>query len=269
MLLAFTFLGILGLSWGVCPPAELIAPLCTCRDFHDSMMTCSNVFNGDDLLDPLQALMGRKYKIFSFEINNSSLLYIPHNLFKGAHIEKIRFLKSEIMALSDIDIAFEGLEDTLTELRATNAHYGAQWDWQQLRNLRQLKLLDLNFIVLGSITQAFPNLKNLNALGITNAEIQDIVDYAFADLPALRIFNMMKNQISEVKRSMLPMPALELTFIDLSYNQLEEIPKDFFTSMPSLIHVSLGYNKLIVIPEDTFKVPLQHLEALLYDGKNI
>ncbi|GFU33145.1 uncharacterized protein NPIL_512501 [Nephila pilipes] len=213
--------------------------------------------------------MGRKYKIFSFEINNSSLLYIPHNLFKGAHIEKIRFSKTEVMALSDIDIAFEGLEDTLTELRAADAEYVAQWDWQQLRNLRQLRLLDVTWISMGSVSQPLPNLKNLNALGISNAEIDYIVDYAFADLPALRIFNLMKNRISEVRRTMLPMPAMELMFIDLSYNELQELPKDFFKSMPNLVHVSLSYNKLKAIPEDTYKWPVQHLEALLFEGNKL
>lgn len=119
------------------------------------------------------------------------------------------------MSLSDSDLAFEGLEDSLIDLRATDAHYIAQWDWQQLRNHQKLQLIDVNWISMGSVAEPFPELKELTALGITRAEISYIAEGAFANLPRLRILNLQKNDVAEVARSMFPVPADEMAIIDL------------------------------------------------------
>ncbi|GBO08926.1 hypothetical protein AVEN_249696-1 [Araneus ventricosus] len=217
MLLAVTLLaGLIGASQGICPPAEWIAPHCVCKNNNgDAVMTCSNFYNPDDLMKPLQMVSAKKYHIFSIQINNSSLLYIPHNAFKGGNFERIRFYQSEVMSLSDNDIAFEGLEDTLEELRTTEASYVTQWDWQQLRRLQKLRLIDINMINMGSVDEVFPPLKNLEALGITKAGLTYIVDFAFENLSGLKILNLMDNSIKEVTRSMLPNPASKLLFLDL------------------------------------------------------
>ncbi|XP_055932283.1 leucine-rich repeats and immunoglobulin-like domains protein 1 [Argiope bruennichi] len=268
MLLAITLLAcLIGASQGICPPEDWIEPYCTCQShFGDAVMTCSNLYCPDELLKPLQMVSVKKYHIFSLQIENSSLLYIPHNAFKGGNFERIRFFRSEIMSLSDIDIAFEGLEETLDELRATEANFVTQWDWQQLRRMNKLRLIDINMINLGSIDQVFPPLKSLNALGITKAGISYIVDHAFENLSALRILSLVDNNIEDITRNMLPNPAPELAFLDFSNNEIKTIPKNFFTNMPKLVHVSLTNNKLIVLPEDTYSWAIQHLEALLVGG---
>lgn len=130
---------------------------------------------------------------------------------------QIHFLNSEVMALSDTDIAFEGLENSLTELRATKASYVAHWDWNQLRNLKALELIDVANVELGSISARFPALNKLKFLGITNAHIYFIIQYAFADLKELTVLNLKGNEISEVNRNMFPEPAYNLLSIDLRY----------------------------------------------------
>ncbi|CAL1262919.1 unnamed protein product [Larinioides sclopetarius] len=268
MLLAVVLLaGLIGVSQGICPPAEWIAPHCTCSNNHDdAVMTCSNLYNPDDLAKPLQMISVKKYHIFSIQINNSSLLYIPHNAFKGGKFERIRFYQSQIMSLSDIDIAFEGLEDTLEELRATEANYVPQWDWQQLRHLHKLRLIDINMINMGSVDEVFPPLKNLKALGITKAGLSFIVDHAFENLSGLKILSLSDNNIQEITRSMLPNPAPELLFLDLSNNEISSIPEDFFRNMPHLVHVALSDNRLSVLPEGTYKWAVQNLQALMLGG---
>lgn len=119
------------------------------------------------------------------------------------------------MSLSDSDVAFEGLEDTLTEIRATDAKFIAQWDWQQLQHLKKLHLIDINWILMGSISEIFPELPNLKFLGITHAEISFIIPYAFQSLKELQVLKMAGNDISEVARNMLPDPAYNLISIDL------------------------------------------------------
>lgn len=119
------------------------------------------------------------------------------------------------MSFSDDDVAFEGLEDTLTELRSIAADYVAQWDWRQLRNLKSLSLIDVHSMVLESVDDPFPHLPALTALGIIRAKISYIVDKAFSDLPKLTVFNMQENDITEMKRNMFPDPAENLAIIDL------------------------------------------------------
>ena len=119
------------------------------------------------------------------------------------------------MAFSDEDVAFEGLEDTLTELRSIEAEYVAQWDWRHLRNLKSLSLIDVHSMVLEAVEDPFPRLPALTALGIIRAKISYIVDNAFSDLPKLTIINLQENDITKIKRNMLPDPAEHLAVIDL------------------------------------------------------
>lgn len=121
------------------------------------------------------------------------------------------------MSLSDTDIAFEGLENSLTELRAKSASYVTHWDWNQLRNLKALELLEVSDVELGSIGIRFPALKKLRFLGITNAHIRFIIKYAFADLMDLTVLNLKGNEITELNRNMFPEPAHYLVSIDLRY----------------------------------------------------
>ncbi|GIY09976.1 uncharacterized protein CDAR_448511 [Caerostris darwini] len=266
MIWALSLLAILGVTYGGCPPADSIGPLCTCRDYLDAMMTCRDVLSGEELLKPFHSVASLKYKIFSLQISNSSFSFLPNSLFDGCSFQKIRFYNSQIMSLSDSDIAFEGLEDSLEELRATEGHYTAQWDWQQLRKLRKLQLIDINMIQLGSVSEPFPPLKSLIALGIMGAGIGYIHPRAFADLSELIILNLKDNQISSVKRSMLPS---KLSFLDFSNNELSVLPKDLFQNLPHLVHVALGNNRLTALPEDTFQWPMQNLESLFLLGNQL
>lgn len=119
------------------------------------------------------------------------------------------------MSLSESDTAFNGLEDVLTEVRAIEAKFVSQWDFDQLRNLRKLNLLDVHDMVLGAVDHPFPHLPELTALGIISADISYITDDAFRNLTKLTIFNMKDNEISEMKRNMFPNPANSLSYMDL------------------------------------------------------
>ncbi|GFR07763.1 leucine-rich repeats and immunoglobulin-like domains protein 3 [Trichonephila clavata] len=121
------------------------------------------------------------------------------------------------MALSDSDLAFEGLEDHLEEIRASDAHYITQWDWSQLRNLRKINTIDIHLISMYSIEQQFPSLESLQWLSISKAEISFIHPKAFRGLTHLKMLILKENEITEMSRKMLPNPAKELFLIDLRY----------------------------------------------------
>lgn len=118
------------------------------------------------------------------------------------------------MSLSEGETAFNGLEDILEELRSTDAKFVSNWNFDQLRNLKKLRLIDVHQMILGAVDHPFPHLPELRTLGIIKAEISFIADDAFSNLPKLDIFNMKDNEITEVKRSMFPNPANSLALID-------------------------------------------------------
>ncbi|KAF8781531.1 Peroxidasin like protein [Argiope bruennichi] len=213
MLLAITLLAcLIGASQGICPPDDWIEPYCTCQShFGDAVMTCSNLYCPDELLKPLQMVSVKKYHIFSLQIENSSLLYIPHNAFKGGNFERIRFFRSEIMSLSDIDIAFEGLEETLDELRATEANFVTQWDWQQLRH------------------HAFENLSALRILSLVDNNIEDITRNMLPNpAPELAFLDFSNNEIQTIQKNFFTnMP--KLVHVSLTNNKLIVLPEDTYS----------------------------------------
>ncbi|GFU27970.1 leucine-rich repeats and immunoglobulin-like domains protein 3 [Trichonephila clavipes] len=178
----------------------------------------------------------------------------------------IRFVNTQLMALSDGELAFEGLEDRLEEIRATDAHYITQWGWSQLRNHRRLSLIDINLISMYSIDQEFPALKSISTLGISKAEISFVHPTAFAGLDNLRILDLQDNLITELKRSMLPNPAEKLSIFILSNNLLTSLPDEMFEGMPNLKQLELNYNKLVTLNEETFLWPLDNLQSLMLKG---
>lgn len=119
------------------------------------------------------------------------------------------------MSLSEGDTAFDGLEDVLEEIRATDAKFVSNWNFDHLRNLKKLNLIDVHQMILGAVDHPLPHLSQLTVLGIIRAEISYITDNAFTNLPKLSIFNMRVNGITEMKRSMFPNPANDLASIDL------------------------------------------------------
>ncbi|GFS58749.1 g-protein coupled receptor GRL101 [Nephila pilipes] len=228
------------------------------------MMVCSKLNSAEELRPIIKST--DSMDMFALTIMESTLLYIPSDLFRNTKYQKIRFLNTQLMSLSDGDLAFEGLEDRLEELRATDAQYITQWDWSQLKNHRRLSLIDINLIAMYSIEQEFPPLKSLRTLGISKAEISSIHPTAFARLEGLWLLDLRDNLITEMTRSMLPNPAEELHILELSGNSLTSLPADMFEGMPSLKQLELNYNKLITLEEETFLWPFENLQTLMLKG---
>ncbi|GFU27959.1 uncharacterized protein TNCV_3153201 [Trichonephila clavipes] len=257
---------VLSSVWA-CPPEQSIAPACICRDFGDgAMMTCSNITSAEELVPYIKTT--DSLDMFALTIMESTLLYIPSGVFKNTKYQKIRFLNTQLMSLTDGFLAFEGLEDRLEELRATDAHYITQWDWSQLRNHRRLNLIDINLIEMHALEQEFPPLESLNMLGISKAAISFIHPKAFAGLVNLKILHLRDNSIDKMSRSMLPSLAKELAIIDLSGNLLTSLPEDMFHRMPNLMQVELNHNKLVTLKEETFSWVFQHLQTLMFIGND-
>lgn len=199
-----------------CPPKEQIYP-CTCESSDYSKdIRCSNIDNDSDLLNAANALKGMKH-INSFTIENAVLNYIPYDLFEGVNLVELEFLKSSIMAFTDTDVAFKGLEDSLEILLITECSFMNTWDWSVLKTMKKLMRLDIVEGDMVSIDEDVREISSLNLkdISFSRNRIAHIYDYAFADFTELMVLTLSNNLIEEVKRSMLPNPANQLLHIDL------------------------------------------------------
>lgn len=137
------------------------------------------------------------------------------NFFLNNFFTQINFDNTEIMALSESDTVFKGLEKDLTVITAYDVKYVSEWNFEQLRNLKKLMRLSFHLMSLDAIDHPLPQLPELTILDITSAEISYIVDDAFSSLPKLTYFFMNGNSLEEIKRNMFSNPANYLKSIDL------------------------------------------------------
>lgn len=232
-----------------CPQRELIYP-CSCAN---SQIFCAGLENEQALSDVVMGLKNAK-KFYSFSIEKSNFRYIPHDVFDNVKFQEFQISSSSFMALTDTDIAFEGLENDLVSLVITDSDVLNAWDWTVLRNLKELLKLhiDVDLTIVSKEIELISSVK-LKDISLAKNQITYVHDRAFAGFKELLALSLRSNFITEVKRSMFSDPAPLLWKLDISHNQLQQLPSDLFENMPNLDGVSLESNKLMTLNEQTFK----------------
>ncbi|XP_062917834.1 leucine-rich repeat-containing G-protein coupled receptor 4 [Mobula hypostoma] len=147
--------------------------------------------------------------------------------------------------------------------------------------LDNLETLDLNYNNLMEFPEAIKSLPHLKELGFHSNNIAVIPDKAFSGNPLLRTIHLYDNPILSVGisafQNLSELQSLTLTgtriskippdlcqqlkmlrFLDLSYNQIEELPS--FHGCSALEEISLKHNEIKEIRTDTF----QGLDSLHY-----
>ncbi|KAF8793942.1 Chondroadherin-like protein like [Argiope bruennichi] len=245
-----------------CPPPEDIHP-CTCSwpATEDAYITCSNLDNELDLVQAASSLTRRSY-VYSFVIQNSIFNYIPSDAFKGLKFVELEIKDTSLMALTDTDLAFEGLENHLQFLLINNCTIMNGWDWSIFRNLKKLVRLDVIYANLDSIEDLGQiDISKIMDINFSNNLISFIHPFAFSSFKKLTHLYLKDNAIREMKRTMLPKPALELLNLDFSGNEIEQFPTDMFVEMPQLESLSVANNKLLVLDEKVFAPVWETLQA--------
>ncbi|GFY46803.1 uncharacterized protein TNIN_132291 [Trichonephila inaurata madagascariensis] len=217
MLCGFSRPSLLGLTTG-CPPKESIYP-CTCEwpsSEGSAFVTCAKLDNEHDLMQATSSLAGRRSYIYSFLIEDSIFNFIPSDAFKGLKFAELEIKSTSFRALTDTDVAFEGLENHLEILLMTSCTLMNEWDWTIFKNLKKLTRLEIVDGNLGSIEDldkisAF----DLSFIRFDKNSITDIHPNAFAHFKNITVLSLAENAIEEVMRSMLPDPALELKDFDI------------------------------------------------------
>ncbi|XP_054707570.1 protein artichoke-like [Uloborus diversus] len=201
-----------------CPPPESLTP-CLCRIEPLSKareILCYDINNEQTLSNAISAIRGRT-DIYGVKIQDSVLNYIPHDTFSDVRIKELEISDSSLSSLSDTDIAFEGLEDYLDNLFFTDCIFMGSWDWEKLKNLRRLLSLEIRGGQFESIDKDIKDIGHLDIkiFNFARNKISYIDDEAFAMFKNLLSLDLSDNFITEMKRDMLPNPALNLRKIDL------------------------------------------------------
>ncbi|KAF8793655.1 Relaxin receptor 1 like protein [Argiope bruennichi] len=229
-----------------------------------ALITCHNLQSEDALQRILVA--SKELPIFELELVDCSFRYLPHDAFVGTTIEVLSIRNSNIISLSDSNVAFEGLHNQLHLIEIINCTYLSSWDWTQLSNLKHLMEIHVSDSELIHITEGLATIQHLDieAFVFHRNKIQDIADNAFAPFENLERLALDNNYISQLKRSMFPKKAKKLSILGLSYNHLQDLPEDLFTNMPVLKSLYLTGNPLVTINERVFRPVWKSLRLFLF-----
>lgn len=250
-----------------CP--ENPVPPCTCRmiGFHASIITCKNVDNEMELEKSMKSMKSIKVPIRTVEIFEAHINYLPSELFKGLRIPKLFIAGSSMVALTDSDTAFEGLEDTLEILQIQDCTFFAGWSWSHLRNMKALADLEIKLVPM-EVDEDVKEISHLDVkiLQLTRDSISYLHDTAFSTFHNLETLSLKVNPIKELKRSMFPNPALKLQQLIFSHTELEHLPTDLFTNMPQLQSIILADNKILTVDKTTFEPVWNNLKKIDLTG---
>lgn len=197
----------------LCCPENPVPP-CTCRmiGYHAGIITCEKVQNEVELVKSLRSMGAANVTIKTVEIFEASINFLPSDAFKGLVFSKLFIAGSEMVSLSDSEVAFQGLEDCLETLIVQECLLHSGWRWHHLRNLNVLTELHTMHAGLQDIDEDVKEIAHLNITNLffTKDQISYIHDTAFATFRNIVTLSLKMNEIETLKRSMLPNPAPNL-----------------------------------------------------------
>lgn len=157
----------------------------------------------------------------------------------------------------------------------------------------ELRNLDLSYNRINNLTKhSFRNLPNLRYLSLAGNIIDSMETETFANLPKLEILELQGNNLTYFSmRALYNVSNVDVTFtlnvsrnciyrvndestmsiniFDGSYNELHEVPKNFFISVElSIRQIILSHNKIAHIPSEAFGEAV-NLEILDLHNNNI
>ncbi|XP_076171432.1 uncharacterized protein LOC143148712 [Ptiloglossa arizonensis] len=126
-----------------------------------------------------------------------------------------------------------------------------------LKKLKLLKSFDLSENMMEEIyTSIFVNLNNLEELNLSKNTITTFDDMLLKTLPALLTLNLSYNHINIVEHTINTIT--KINFLDLSHNNISNLPNKFFYSLKNLQYLDLSFNRIHYLEEDS----LTHLNSL-------
>lgn len=207
----------IGNSFAITCPPKIDPCKCTIMAYGLHIL-CANFNETKILVNVLSNL--HNYKVENVVLHNLMLREVlPKDLFQGLEISEIAVERSNLTFQQP---AFKGLDETLLRLniaqhaiiRSYEKFTNEKYTIARLTNLTELtmKKTALNVVKDNWLNGKIPSVQKITLEG---DKITRIESKAFSDLVSLQLINIANNRIKDLKRSMFPKPAVNLTVIDL------------------------------------------------------
>lgn len=194
-----------------CPPK--IDP-CECTPMAYGLhILCKNFNETKILVNVLSNL--HNYKVENVVLHNLMLREVlPKDLFQGLEISEIAVERSNLTFQQP---AFKGLDETLLRLNIAQHAIIRSYEKFTIARLTNLTELTMKKTPLNVVKDNWLNGKipSVQKITLEEDEITRIESKAFSDLVSLQSIIIANNRIKDLKRSMFPKPAVNLTVIDL------------------------------------------------------
>ncbi|KAI8324867.1 hypothetical protein GQ54DRAFT_302308 [Martensiomyces pterosporus] len=214
--------------------------------------------SGNDMKRMRHAPFDRLENLVTLMLRNNRLVELPESL---AELKSLKVLNvsnnnlpafpsvvTRIATLEDLDISLNRIPDIPNAISS-------------LVNLVRLNVL--GNALTGNLPKGLGNLSKLEELDVRQNKLQDfgitselaglrllytesnMVTRAHMDLTSAVSVSLRANKLTQCR---LTNPAHTLVFLDLSRNQLTELPSDTFVHLPMLEHLILDSNHIVSIP---------------------
>ncbi|KAG8182229.1 hypothetical protein JTE90_002660 [Oedothorax gibbosus] len=237
-----------------CPYPEDVEP-CTCTETGDYVsLGCRRVDDTEVLRRVFDN--SRRYHFNEFVLRQSTLQYIPHEVFDDVRVKSLVLMNVTLRNMFDK----APTDPDLMHLSVLEVKILAGWDWKKLADFKNVEYLTIWDTLLKRLPADFRSnvSKKLRRLSLRNCNIKKLQDDVFADLTDVEKFDLGNNAIVDIKRTMFPRRT-KVKMLNLIYNKISTVPSDMFSDMPFLVDVSLRGNMMAVLPEATFQPIISQL----------
>lgn len=236
-----------------CPPAEDLAPLCTCvrttSISRDVLINCNRLDHAHALSEQLSAL--KNYEVDLLVIENSGPLDMVDDLFRNLSIRSLRFTDSTFGIFSLFSL--NGIQHSLAFLFIEKCNI-TRWvsSGIQFSFLQRIDYIyvNLNPILIPADFANYPS--RVKELRIEACKITRLEKLALRKFDSLTDLSLSSNRLNSISRNSLAPYLPQLKTLVLSKNPLETLSNDMFKQMPRLKLLSLDYTNLKILHQEIF-----------------
>ena len=233
--------------WGRDPGLVELQSSCLCAlNSKQQLSVQCNIVNFAMLASALSDY-ARDIVIDLVYVNNSAIVELPENVFRGLKITNLQLNNAKITKMSPD--AFRGLEDTLQGLNLADNEL-SEVPVETLRTLRLLSSLDLtNNRIQFVPNNAFVTIR-LKTLKLSDNNLT-LAEGAFNGLEqSLKNLNLKGCYLKDVPRALSPLAGL--AFLDLAQNSIRDLGSGTLSGLSSLTALNLERNVIQKLEPDTF-----------------
>ncbi|CAN7981190.1 unnamed protein product [Ixodes pacificus] len=243
------------------------APSCQDRDYLPTcredcerykFYTCTNFNKVGDFYHYVQRAL--KYPNLWFILKDSHLDYYPAGTFLDGNVSVIELQNAWVHSFAQFKTGpnpFLGIEDSL-EIIVFREGSTLPDSWSILGRLRKLEKLEFWDMKHLELTRDFNDLpQTMNRVYIYNSTIGYIDENWLSSLKNLKRVVVKRSNLKKFLRSMLPLPALKLHFLDLEWNALTFLPQDIGQGFPVLEFFNFGENNIATLNQESL-APLRN-----------